>query len=135
MDSSLINNINNRNVQNIRYQINNKKRSNVYYSTENTNRNVITDYDTFPYTRWFRGEAESESPIVAEREAGWRPRNENCYDTVKPIKTEKQKKHSDIKPRHYYQPACSIVYPKYVSESDISLTDVKLNENCVISYR
>ena len=31
---------------------------------------VGTDYDTFPYTRWYRGIAEAAEPIVAEREAG-----------------------------------------------------------------
>ena len=134
MDSSLTNNINSRNVQNVRYQINNKKGYNVYYSTDQTNKNVITDYDTFPYSRWFRGEYNSEIPIIAEREAGWRPRNEDCYSSSF-IKNEKQKKHHDINPKHYFQPACSIVYPKYVNENDISLTEVKLNENCVISYR
>ena len=132
---SLSDNINTRNIDNILYQINLKKGSIPYFGTSLNNMNVITDYDTFPYTRYFRGESESFIPIVAEREAGWRPRNEDCYNDN--FKREKnQKKHHDIEnPKHYFQPPCSTVYPKYVSENDISITDIKLNENCVISYR
>lgn len=126
--------INSRNIENIRYQINMKKGSRPYFSTSNTNRNVITDYDTFPYIRYFRGEAHSDLPIVAEREAGWRPRNEDCYDSTF-IRRDKQMKHHPITPANFFQPACSTVYPKYATESDLSLSDIKLNENCVISYR
>ena len=127
--------INTRNTQNIRYQINNKKGFCPYYGTRMNNKNVITDYDTFPYSRYFRGDAHSDIPIVAEREAGWRPRNEDCYDS-KYVRNESQKKHHDIvTPRNFFQPPCSTVYPKYVKDGDISLSDIKLNENCVISYR
>jgi hypothetical protein len=132
---TLTNDINSRNIQNIRYQIGNKKNSEPYYSTSKTNRNVITDYDHFPYTRYFRGRAQSSFPIVAEREAGWRPINKECYDS-KYTRDEIQVKHNSITPRNYFQPACSTVYPKYVNDDDLlSLTDIKLNENCVISYR
>ena len=131
----LENNINKRNIDNLQVQINMKKDSCPYFSTVQTNTNVLTDYDTFPYTRYFRGVAESTVPIVADREAGWRPRNEDCYNDN--FKREKnQKKHHDIEnPKHYFQPPCSTVYPKYVSKNDISISDIKLNENCVISYR
>lgn len=129
------NTINDRNINNIRYQIHLKKGSSPYYSTISNNTNVITDYDVFPYTRYYRGEPESDKPIISEREAGWRPRNEDCYNT-KYKRLEKQTKHHDVQnPRHYFQPPCSTVYPKYVSENEISLSEIKLNENCVISYR
>ena len=78
---SLDNIINKRNVNNLQDQINIKKGPVPYFSTIQTNTNVLTDYDTFPYTRYFRGVAESTVPIVAEREAGWRPRNEDCYNS------------------------------------------------------
>ena len=127
--------INSRNVENIRYQIGIKKETNPYWSSAKTNKNVITDYDNFPYTRYFRGHPDSSIPIVAEREAGWRPRNEDCYNNDL-IREDKNKKHHDIvRPRNYFQPACSVVYPKYINPNDISLTEVKLNENCVMSYR
>lgn len=127
------NTINKRNIDNLQAQINVKKSCQPYFSTKQTNTNVLTDYDTFPYTRYYRGIAESTVPIIAEREAGWRPRNEDCYDSYY-VRAEKQKKHHDIvMPRNYFQPACSTVYPRYVSESDLG--EIRLNENCVISYR
>ena len=130
---SLDNIINKRNINNLQDRINMKKGPDHYFSTIQTNTNVLTDYDTFPYTRYFRGVAESTVPIVAEREAGWRPRNEDCYNSYY-IRAEKQKKHHDIvTPRNYFQPACSTMYPRYVSETDIG--EIRLNENCVISYR
>ncbi len=130
---SLENIINKRNIDNLQTQINIKKGSNPYFSTVQTNTNVLTDYDTFPYIRYFRGVAESTVPIVAEREAGWRPRNEDCYNSYY-VRAEKQKKYHDIiTPKNYFQPACSTIYPRYVSESDLG--EIRLNENCVISYR
>ena len=130
---NLENTINKRNVDNLQAQINMKKSSEPYFSTVQTNTNVLTDYDTFPYIRYFRGIAESTVPIVSEREAGWRPRNEDCYNSYY-VRAEKQKKHHDIiMPRNYFQPACSTVYPRYVSENDLG--EIRLNENCVISYR
>ena len=126
--------INQRNIENIRYQINKKKCTDPYFSTSNTNVNVVTDYDQFPYSRYFRGEAKSSVPIIAEREAGWRPVNQECYDN-EILNSTKKKNHDVENPKHYFQPPCSTVYPKYVNDNDISLSDIKLNENCVISYR
>jgi hypothetical protein len=132
---SLENIINKRNIDNLQAQINMKKGSEPYFSTIQTNTNVLTDYDTFPYIRYFRGVAESSIPIVAEREAGWRPRNEDCYNAYY-IRAEKQKKHHDIvTPRNYFQPACSTMYPKYINPDDPLFGEIRLNENCVISYR
>ena len=71
--------INYNNVKNIHEQIQKKKQSNPYFATTKQSKSVITDYDTFPYPRYFRGKAESSSPIVAEREAGWRPRHDDAY--------------------------------------------------------
>ena len=129
-----IDNINTTNVENIRHQINNKKGCAPYYSTSKTNTNVLTDYDVFPYNRYFRAEPRSTIPIVAEREAGWRPRNPDCYDSNY-VRSEFLPKHNVIVPRNYFQPACTTVYPRYVNEDDILLSDIRLNENCVISYR
>jgi len=64
---------------------------------------LITDYDHFPYTRWFRGVAESDRPIVAERVAGWRPRNDKCY---KPTTCPEV-----LKPRLCFQVPCSTQMP------------------------
>ena len=71
--------INYNNVNNIQEQIKNKKQPNPYFATTKQSKSVITDYDTFPYPRYFRGKPESSLPIVAEREAGWRPRHDDAY--------------------------------------------------------
>jgi hypothetical protein len=57
------------------------------------------------------------------------------YSGVPFIKNDKQKKHHDINPKHYFQPPCSVVYPKYVNDQEIDFDNIKLNENCVLSYR
>ena len=67
------------NINNVREQIKRKKQSKPYYATTRQSSAVITDYDTFPYPRYFRGIPQSYSPIVAEREAGWRPRHDDAY--------------------------------------------------------
>jgi hypothetical protein len=41
---------------------------------------VFTDYDHFPYTRNYRGVYNSLNPVIIEREAGFRPRNDDCYN-------------------------------------------------------
>jgi hypothetical protein len=71
--------INYNNVNNIKKQIENKKKSDPYFATTKQSKSVITDYDTFPYPRYFRGNPESSLPIIAEREAGWRPRHDDAY--------------------------------------------------------
>ncbi len=71
--------INRNNVNSVREQINRKKQSRPFLATINDAAQTITDYDTFPYPRWFRGVPESSQPIVAEREAGWRTRYDDCY--------------------------------------------------------
>lgn len=73
------NNINNINLHNIQEQIKRKKMSCPFFATTEDSKSVITDYDTFPYPRYFRGDPKSSFPIVAEREAGWRPRHDNSY--------------------------------------------------------
>tara|TARA_A100001011_G_C14307269_1_gene843732 strand:+ start:3122 stop:3493 length:372 start_codon:yes stop_codon:yes gene_type:complete len=71
--------INYNNVNSIREQIKKKQDSFPYYSTYNNALSVITDYDTWPYPRRFRGIPASAAPIVMEREAGWRAVYNNAY--------------------------------------------------------
>jgi hypothetical protein len=71
--------INMSNVDNIREQIKRKKGWNPYFATQKEAMSVTTDYDVFPYPRYFRGIATSSEPIVAEREAGYRNRHDDCY--------------------------------------------------------
>lgn len=75
--------LNNSNIFNIRKQIIRKNNGNPYFVTEKESKSVITDFDHFPYNRWWRGIAGSCNPVVIEREAGWRIRNDNCYKNDK----------------------------------------------------
>ena len=88
--------------------------------------NVVTDYDTFPYPRWFRGEYNSDCPIIADREAGWRPQNNECYKAPLCSKPYPY-------PNHCFEAAFSTVYPCFppIVEND----SVLLNKVNVIHYR
>ena len=77
--------LNNSNIENIRRQIEKKNNGNPYFVTEKESKSVITDFDHFPYNRWWRGIAGSCNPVVIERESGWRIRNDNCYKNDKKI--------------------------------------------------
>jgi hypothetical protein len=125
--------INARNVYNIRSQIAMKKQSCPYMATIDYSHATLTDQDTFPYPRWFRGDYMSSDPIVAEREAGWRQRVDSCYRVNAP--PEKQTAY----PSHCFESACSTVYPcypKYMSKwTDRDALNVVLNKGCVIQYR
>ena len=48
----------------------------------------VTDRDTFPYTRNYRGISSSFEPVILEREAGWRPRHDPCYNPIRQSKKE-----------------------------------------------
>ena len=68
------------NYENIRKQIQLKKNSqNTYYSTVQNNNNVLTEYDNFPFNRFWKGVPTSEYSFVDGREAGWRVRDDSCY--------------------------------------------------------
>ena len=72
--------INTCNVNHIQAQIKRKQSYKPFLATTKDAVGVITDYDVFPYPRYFRGQALSSKPIVAEREAGWRIRRDWCYN-------------------------------------------------------
>jgi len=119
-------------MNNLSNQIKNKLSYNPYYGTSNDTQQTVTDMDHFPYTRFFRGDFESDRPIVFEREAGWRYTENNCYKNQDPIKPLN---HKNI----CYESACSTVYPCYPSYaakySDREAFLVKLNNACVVEYR
>ena len=48
-----------------------------------------TDMDHFPYQRFFRGKFERSDPTIFGREAGYYPRNDECYRKQVPINPEK----------------------------------------------
>ena len=124
--------INQNNVEGIREQIAKKKSGIPYHATKNLAAKVLTDYDTFPYPRYWRGVPTSYYPVVSEREAGWRPRLDNCYKITEPIKDAPY-------PKHCFQSSCSTIYPCFANVnktfSDRQNLDEVINENCLVQYR
>ena len=77
--SNLTKDLNKCNVKHIREQIAQKKGYKPFLATNKDSVGAVTDFDTFPYPRFYRGKALSYEPIVLEREAGWRIRKDWCY--------------------------------------------------------
>lgn len=121
--------INNSNITNIRHEIEKKKSSFPYFATSAESISVITDHDSFPYPRWYRGVPTSSNPIISEREAGWRQRNDNCYK-ISNVNCKKQPY-----PQHCFSSGCSVVFPcvphKLDNYRDKELFDVILNNNYI----
>ena len=126
--------INDLNVGNVRTQIARKKDPNPYHATTQQAVQVITDYDTFPYPRYYRGVPDSSVPIVAEREAGWRPRHDGCYRVNQPPSMT-----PGPYPNHCFQSACSTVfpcYPEYLTKyADREALNLVVNRACIPQYR
>ena len=99
------------NIANIKNEIAKKKGYNPYFATTIQSVQVLTDHDTFPYPRYFRGVPTSFVPIIAEREAGWRPRRDECY---KPCKDSY---HTEM-PNLCFQSACSTFRPCILPEKE-----------------
>ena len=80
-----------------------------FFATESSVTKTQTDFDSFPYTKWYRGIAGSSEPIIIDRKAGFRPRTDECYET----KTCPENVQSDL----CFQFPCSTVLPcHYVKE-------------------
>ena len=126
--------INDVNVMNVRNQIAKKKSYNPYIATVEQSAQVITDYDTFPYPRYFRGIPQSSQAIVAEREAGWRTRHDDCYKVQTPVVTD----HNNY-PDHCFETACGTTFPCYPQSlskhTDRKALNVMLNNACIVQYR
>lgn len=105
-----------------------------YQATSSMCKKTVTDYDTWPYPRWYRGEPDSDKPIIAEREAGWRQRHDNCYTFNPPINTTPNQY-----PNHCWQGASNTIvpcYPEYLARyADKNLIDSLLNKACIVQYR
>jgi len=92
------------NIEYIRQMIAKKNSSNPYTATETSVSHIITDMDNFPYNRYYRGVATASDPIIYDREAGWRIRNDNCYKLILPMQPVNQ-------PQHCFQNACTTIIP------------------------
>ena len=119
--------INTANRNFVKHMIENKTKSLPYYSSGPS---PLTDMDTFPYPRFYRGDARSDKPIIFEREAGWLPRNDFCYK-IPVVKNEIK-----LYPNHCFQAAPSTTYPcypeylrKYSDKNELNLQLFKANVN------
>jgi hypothetical protein len=68
---------------------------------------TMTDMDVFPYPRFYRGDYKSDSVFIFEREAGFKPRRDECYHDVSNLVKE------EFYPNHCWQAAPSTQYPCY----------------------
>lgn len=102
-----------------------------YYATNQTIGKTITDFDDFPYNRWYRGQYDSDKPVIIEREAGYRYVEKNCYLKKPEMKVEY--------PQHCFEAPCSTVYPcipqQYKKFSDQDAMNVMLNRSCVYKMK
>jgi hypothetical protein len=134
MDLQFTSHVNDQNVNYVREQIQGKKSFNPYYATAENVSKILTDYDTFPYPRWYRGVPNESRPVIAEREAGWRQQQPNCYKVMKPVE-EREYEY----PNHCFEGPCSTVYPcypRYMQKfSDREALNVILNKACIAQYR
>lgn len=111
------------NIKYIKNQIKLKQKSSPHFATIDDTRMCVTDNDHFPYTRYFRGVYNKSTPVVYEREAGWRPVQNNCY---KPQCSIADTSH----PHVCFQTSCSKVHPcrKYKEDEDNVEEDGKNNK-------
>lgn len=124
--------LNEHSIETIRKQIARKISSNPYFANNETVINSVTDMDHTPYTRWFRGVYYYPNPIVMEREAGWRPIKNSCYNLVMPPSPE-------VDPHHCFEVPCTTTlpcYPKYLTKyADKESLDIMINNACIPQYR
>ncbi len=132
------------NYKKIRELIENKtSSSSPVYATVNTNSETTTD--KFAYPSWFRGDPTSSNPIIAEREAGWRPMSKSNYPAfmhvggrtsagylkTPVIPQEEAALGTSDNPNQYFQTSCSTVFPYYPPDqkANQNLMFGKLNED------
>jgi|TARA_B100000674_G_C37637860_1_gene821920 hypothetical protein len=91
------------NVNIIRDQIEAKVSYSPFLASQNAVPLTVTDQDTFPYPRHYRGIYQVSEPVVFEREAGWRQRHDSCYIP--------ERVYEPSNPQYCWQVPCSTVFP------------------------
>lgn len=98
-----------------------------------TGTSTVTDMDVFPYPRFYRNNYNSEKCFTFEREAGWKPRRDDCYQIASGIKREL------FYPNNCFQAPPSTQYPCYPEYlrkySDKKELEQQLNRTNVNEYR
>ncbi len=112
----------------IKQQIERKNNYNIpYYATKNSITHTMTDMDHFPYTRYFRGVYNQSKPVVMDREAGFRARQDNCY---KPVMGGNYKSLNEPHLK-FHQPAHKVIPMK----ADTSIPDAMNDTSCEIASK
>lgn len=123
--------LNSMSINNVRDMIARKTGSYPFLANGKLIHNSITDMDHHPYTRWYRGVYYYPDPVIMEREAGWRPIRNPCYNLVAPPPVEKP-------PEHCFEIPCTTIQPcvpKFTRYGDKQVLDDYLNKNMPILYR
>lgn len=124
--------LNQNNIESVRKYIGQKISWKPFFANNLDVTNSVTDFDHHPYSRWYRGVYYYPDPIVLEREAGWRPQEQQCYN---PNYIPKK----DPVPQHCFEAACSTIfpcYPQYLAKyADRDKLDSMINNACIVSYR
>ena len=110
-------------IENAKYL---KNKSNPYYARQHDTRKIVTDFDHFPYPRFYRGIHTFDHPVIIEREAGYRKQEQSCY---------KEKLYTNpTYPNHCFEGPASVVYPCYPEYlrkySDKAEMEIMLNRVC-----
>jgi hypothetical protein len=118
-------------INNTRDMINKKISPYPFLSNGTLITNSITDRDHHPYTREFRGVYYYDRPVILEREAGWRPIRNSCYDLVLP-------KPKELQPEHCFEYPCTTIFkcvPKFTRYGDQEALQEYINRTCPLQYR
>ena len=119
--------LNERSIESVRRAIGRKVSGMPYLANNNTVKSSITDMDHQPYERFFRGVYYYPDPIIFEREAGYRPVINGCYNSVAAVQ-------SDEDPKHCFESACSTIFPCRPS-ADAEKNELAINNECIVQYR
>lgn len=109
-------------LHSVRSQINKKISNTPFLATGNLVKKSVTDMDHHPYSRWFRGVYYYPDPIIAEREAGWRPLENQCYDVIKPMLPEPEQEYC-------FEAPCTTTFP-----CDPSKSTMAKQRDCIVKY-
>jgi hypothetical protein len=127
--SQLTADLNQQSIEYIRSQIARKTSEIPYFASGKTVTNVITDFDHHPYTRFYRGVYYYDSPIVIEREAGYRKLENSCYNVIREHVIEEP-------PKMAFESACSTIFPANPDRyEDKRMHDSRFSDSCIVQYR
>ena len=131
-NENLTNQLNRQNISSVRRQIHMKQSNEPFFGTVTNAQSEITDMDNFPYNRFYRGVYNSSDPVVMEREAGFRPIVNSCYNLTNCPNPSPY-------PNHCWETSCSTVFPCYPNTltryADRDAILLQINNQCISQYR